>query len=115
MAMSTQRTGDAARKLSAVTVREPGVVNGRGRPPVHEEDWTKVTVVLLNRQIVYLDLVAADIRATNGAAIKRAEILRALVDALAGSDIDLTAATSETELRKILSSTLRKDNMSHGK
>jgi len=26
-----------------------------GRPPVHDEAWTKVTVVLFNRQIVFLD------------------------------------------------------------
>ena len=25
-----------------------------GRPPVHDEAWTKVTVVLFNRQIVFL-------------------------------------------------------------
>ena len=108
-------TGDAARRLSTQVIRDPKASYGPGRPPIHGEDWTKVTVVLLNRQIVYLDLIAADIRATTGAAIKRAEIIRALIEALAESDIDLTLATSETELKEILSASLRKDDNIHGK
>lgn len=70
-----------------------------GRPPVHDEAWTKVTVVLFNRQIVFLDRLAANIRARSGAAISRAQIIRALVDAVADADIDLTLATSEADLK----------------
>jgi hypothetical protein len=70
-----------------------------GRPPVHEEAWTKVTVVLFNRQIVFLDRLAANIRAQSGAAISRAQLIRSLVDAVADADIDLTAATSEADLK----------------
>ena len=113
--MHIEKTGDAARRVSAGALHEAKASYGPGRPQVHEEDWTKVTVVLLNRQIVYLDLVAADIRATTGAAIKRAEIIRALVDALASSDIDLTSATSEAEMKEILSAHFRKDADAHGK
>ena len=72
---------------------------GPGRPPIHDEDWTKVTVVLFNRQIVFLDRMAANIRASSGAAISRAQLIRALVDAVAEADIDLTAARSEAELK----------------
>jgi hypothetical protein len=70
-----------------------------GRPPVHEEAWTKVTVVLFNRQIVFLDRLAANIRAQSGAAISRAQLLRSLVDAVADADIDLTTSTSEADLK----------------
>ncbi|HEX6974897.1 MAG TPA: hypothetical protein VF147_10875 [Vicinamibacterales bacterium] len=70
-----------------------------GRPPVHDEAWTKVTVVLFNRQIVFLDRLAANIRAQSGAAISRAQLIRALLDAVADADIDLTAATSEVDLK----------------
>lgn len=70
-----------------------------GRPPVHDEAWTKVTVVLFNRQIVFLDRLAANIRARSGAAISRAQLIRALVDAVGASDIELTAATSEADLK----------------
>jgi hypothetical protein len=70
-----------------------------GRPPVHDEAWTKVTVVLFNRQIVFLDRLAANIRAHSGAAISRAQLIRALVDAVADADVDLTTATSEADMK----------------
>lgn len=70
-----------------------------GRPPVHDEAWTKVTVVLFNRQIVFLDRLAANIRAQSGAAISRAQLIRAVVDAISEADIDLTTATSESDLK----------------
>ena len=72
---------------------------GPGRPPVHDEAWTKVTVVLFNRQIVFLDRLAASIRAQSGAAISRAQLIRALVDAVADGDVDLTTARSERDLK----------------
>ena len=73
-----------------------------GRPPVHDEAWTKVTVVLFNRQIVFLDRLAANIRAQSGAAISRAQLIRALLDAVTDADIDLTSATSEADLKATL-------------
>ena len=75
---------------------------GPGRPPIHDEAWTKVTVVLFNRQIVFLDRLAANIRAQSGAAISRAQLIRAIVDALSDGDVDLTAATSERDLKATL-------------
>ena len=75
---------------------------GPGRPPIHDEEWTKVTVVLFNRQIVFLDRLAANIRAQSGAAISRAQLIRALIDAVAEGDIDLTAARSEKDLKATL-------------
>ena len=70
-----------------------------GRPPIHDEAWTKVTVVLFDRQIAFLDRMAANIRAQSGAAISRAQLVRALLDAVSEADIDLTAATSEADLK----------------
>lgn len=87
-------------KASPAGTRRPG------RPPVHDEAWTKVTVVLFNRQIVFLDRLAANIRAQSGAAISRAQLIRALVDAVADADIDLTGATSEGDLKATLLSRL---------
>ena len=85
--------------IFARTKRAPSGVRRPGRPPVHDEAWTKVTVVLFNRQIVFLDRLAANIRAQSGAAISRAQLIRSLVDAVADADIDLTAATSEADLK----------------
>ena len=72
---------------------------GRGRPPVHQETWSKVSVVLFDRQIVQLDRLATDIRGRSGKVLNRAEIIRALIDALIDSGIDVTASGSEADLR----------------
>lgn len=78
----------------------------RGRRPSHTEQWTKVTVVLFDRQIVFLDRLCADIRATSGVAISRAHVIRGLVDALTESDVDLTGTRSEADLRAVLTARL---------
>ena len=67
---------------------------------------TKVTVVLFDRQIVFLDRLGADIRAASGVAISRAHVIRALIDALSESDLDLTGARSEADLKAILTARL---------
>src|SRR4051794_12090990 len=51
--------------------------SARGRPPVHRESWSKVSVVLFDRQIVHLDRLATDIRGRSGKILNRAEIIRA--------------------------------------
>src|SRR5438046_4090114 len=71
----------------------------RGRPPIHQESWSKVSVVLFDRQIVHLDRLATDIRGKNGRILNRAEIIRALIDGLIDSRMDVTASASEAELR----------------
>src|SRR5437016_8280250 len=71
----------------------------RGRPPVHKETWSKVSVVLFDRQIVHLDRLATDIRGKNGRVVNRAEIIRALIDGLIDSGLDITATDSEADLR----------------
>jgi hypothetical protein len=85
--------------LASTTRRGSADKRRPGRPPVHDEAWTKVTVVLFNRQIVFLDRLAANIRSQSGAAISRAQLIRALVDAASDADIDLTAARSEADLK----------------
>ena len=85
---------------------EPKIVKRRGRRPSHDGRWTKVTVVLMDRQVVFLDRLVADIRASSGGSIGRAHLIRALIDALAESDIDLTNNHSERDLKKILSARL---------
>ena len=72
---------------------------GRGRPPVHQETWSKVSVVLFDRQIVHLDRLATDIRVKNGKVINRAEIIRALIDGLIDSGLDITGSGTEADLR----------------
>ena len=95
----TKKAPKPARDIFAATQRSGAARRKPGRPPVHDEAWTKVTVVLFNRQIVFLDRLAANIRAHSGAAISRAQLIRALLDAVADADVDLTTAMSETDLK----------------
>jgi hypothetical protein len=97
----------------ARTRRPVGVKRRPGRPPVHDEAWTKVTVVLFDRQIVFLDRLAANIRAKSGAVISRAQLIRSLVDAVADADIDLTASTSEADLKATLLARLGRYRLAH--
>ena len=79
----------------------PGKSN-RGRPIVHTEPWAKITVVLLDRHVAYLDRLAIDIRLKHGKAISRAEIIRGLIEAAFKSGIDLTQADSIEALISLL-------------
>ena len=92
MAMKRARAG----RRRARTPRGRGKA-GPGRPPVHNETWSKVSVVLFDRQIVHLDRVAA--RRKDGRSLNRAEVIRALIDGLIDSGMDITAAGSEADLR----------------
>ena len=107
----TVRTPKASRDIFAPTRKAAAGKRKPGRPPVHDEAWTKVTVVLFNRQIVFLDRLAANIRAQSGAAISRAQLIRALLDAVADADVDLTTATSEADLKTNILSRLGKYRM----
>src|SRR5512140_1390425 len=72
---------------------------GRGRPPVHQESWSKVSVVLFARQIAHLDTFGGPKRVKRKTPLNRAAIIRALIDALIESGLDIGAATSEADLR----------------
>jgi len=58
-----------------------------------------VSVVLFDRQILHLDRLANDIRDKNGKMLNRAEIIRALIDGLIDSGMDITGTGSEADLR----------------
>ena len=92
----------AKRRASAVPLRtttRPQTKAGPGRPPVHSETWSKVSVVLFDRQIHHLDRLATEIRNKTGKVVNRAEIIRSLIDGLIDSGMDITAAASEADLR----------------
>jgi hypothetical protein len=58
-----------------------------------------VSVVLFDRQILHLDRLSADLRGRTGKPLNRAEIIRALIDGLLDSGMDIKAAASEADLR----------------
>ena len=85
-----------------VSERYPRGRRGPGRPPIHDEAWSKVTVVLFDRQIAFLDQLARSVRARSGVAISRAQVIRALVEAAEKSEIDLTASRSEADMTETI-------------
>jgi hypothetical protein len=88
------------RRVRSVHVRTPARSKpGPGRPPVHSETWSKVSVVLFDRQILHLDRLASNIRTASGRVLNRAEMIRALIDGLIDSGMDITSTTSEADLR----------------
>ena len=76
--------------------------SSRGRPVVHTEPWAKITVVLLDRHVAYLDRLAIDIRLKHGKAISRAELIRGLVEAAFQSGVDLSQEDSFDSLVNLL-------------
>jgi hypothetical protein len=78
-----------------------------GRPKEHEEPYTKATVVLRNSQIVQLDRLSTEIRSKTGGVVQRAQLIRAVVDAVLGSGLDLTDAYDEEGIRVTVARRLR--------
>jgi len=72
---------------------------GPGRPPVHNEAWSKVSVVLFDRQVRHLDRLTTAGRGKTGKLLNRAEIIRALIDGLIVSGMDISGTASEGDLR----------------
>jgi hypothetical protein len=58
-----------------------------------------VSIVLFDRQIHDLDRLTRDMRTKNGKTLNRAEIIRALIDGLMESGMDVATAGSEAALR----------------
>jgi hypothetical protein len=79
----------------------------RGRPIVHTDAWSKVSVVLFDRQLVRLDTAVRAVRRHTRTSLNRAAMIRALIDGVLDSGFDLTGVASERELRQRLSRRLR--------
>lgn len=92
--------------MSPLPVKSPNPQ--RGRPVVHTEPWAKITVVLLDRHVAYLDRLAIDIRLKHGKAISRAEIIRALIEAAFQSGVDLSDADSLDSIIQLVNSPKKK-------
>ena len=95
----TRTVKKRARPVQPRSTARTNIKPGPGRPPIHSETWSKVSVVLFDRQILQLDRLAIAIHGKSGKALNRAEIIRALIDGLLDSEMDVTAASSEADLR----------------
>jgi hypothetical protein len=74
---------------------------GRGRPKIHDEAY-KTMVTLREEQALWLDRLALDVRANTRSIIDRGVIIRALIDSLMESGMDLSRATSESDVKEAL-------------
>lgn len=79
----------------------------RGRPSIHDEAWSKVSVVLMDRQVARLDRLANEIHASTGTVMTRASVIRALIDAVIDSGVNVSNVNSEPELKKRVASRIR--------
>ena len=100
------RTGKRAADIFSPVATAPAPSRTATGPGKHAEPYSKTTVVFFDRQTMFLDGLAWNIRKSTGQSIARAEILRALVDALEASGIDATGAGSEAELRELFTARL---------
>jgi len=62
----------------------------------------------MDRQVVRLDRLVTDIHRATGASLTRAGVIRALVDGVVGSGLDVTRVSSEFELRDRIASRFRR-------
>lgn len=61
---------------------------------------------MFERQVVELDRLTTAIRSNTGANLTRAEVIRALLDALNESRLDVTSIVSGTQLKRMLTQKL---------
>jgi hypothetical protein len=80
----------------------------RGRPIMHVEPWEKITVIMLERHAVYLDIMSVLIRLKHHKAMARAEIIRALVEFMIRSNIDFARFATAEDLVTFLVSRFRR-------
>jgi hypothetical protein len=70
-----------------------------------------VSVVLMDRQIVGLDRLVSHIHRASGAMLTRAGVIRALVDGVVGSGLDVAGISSEYALRDRIASRFKRRGM----
>jgi hypothetical protein len=70
----------------------------RGRPRLHAEPRTNITVTLLVRHVGYLDLMSLGIWMRHQKSIPRAELVRAFVEFMEHSEIDFSQFATMNEM-----------------
>jgi hypothetical protein len=61
---------------------------------------------MFERQVLELDRLTTAIRSKTGATLTRAEVIRALLDGLSESRLDVTGVTSGAHLKRLISQKL---------
>ncbi|MGH9423169.1 MAG: hypothetical protein ACRD3J_24545 [Thermoanaerobaculia bacterium] len=78
------------------------VKSNKGQPEPQSDSWAKITVVLLDRHVAYLDRIAVDIRLSHSFAISRAELIRSLIEAASQTNVVLSDASDGKQMIEML-------------
>lgn len=78
-----------------------------GRKRKYAERIVPLTVSIAPEHVRYIDALSASITEHSGRAFGRGEIIRAIIDALVASGLDLSRVAGEEEIRSILITRLR--------
>lgn len=89
----TQSTTEESSQTGAPTTPK------QGRPKTIENPH-RTTMTLEERQVDHLDRICAEIKLAGGENLSRSNVVRALLDALAASNIEYSEIRSEEKLRK---------------
>jgi hypothetical protein len=89
-------------------VESTPVVTTRGRPLIHKRGWAKCTVVLFKDQIHWITLFEHAVYSNSQVTLSRSELLRAMIDALMESGIDISHLKSEEAIKEHILTLLKK-------
>lgn len=73
----------------------------KGRPK-HADNIVKTTISLNLHQVVWLDRLSSDIRATSGRIIDRGTLIRGILSAFEKLNLDITSCENEANLTEII-------------
>lgn len=102
---ATQKEKPSLRQTSLVVEERIEAISDHPKKSV--SNAVKSTVTFSNDQIVWLDRLSSDIRATTMAIVDRGAIIRAIISAVEQSHIDLSKATSEDQIKNLICAKLK--------
>lgn len=103
---STRATAPKKSSSTAESSAPPDRRSG-GRVRRYKERITPLTLSVAPEHVRYIDGLCNAITINSGAPCSRGEVLRAIIDALTATAVDLTRASGGDEIRSILTARLR--------
>lgn len=79
-----------------------------GRPKVHREETLKTVITIRKNQLIWLDRLALEVRDKSDQIIDRGLLIRAFIDAVLESKIDLTGIADEESAKDIIVKKLKR-------
>jgi len=101
---------DKASKPSKQKNSEPQADRPRkaGRPKVHTDEVLKTVLTIKKDQLIWLDQLSLDVRASYGSIIDRGLLIRAFISAVMESGLDFGKIENEEDAKDILMKKLKR-------